>query len=1029
HYWTTQLTTTVEYTHAITNTTTPTTTYLEIGPGNTLTTLTKRILAATGSTAPAIASLPHRRDRRSAVETTRHALARLWLAGAAPMWEKQFHRDRRRVPLPTYPFQRRRHWLDIPDDEPGERPPAPGPHSLLDSVLLRSAGQTVFRTDFAPERHWLLAEHRLLGAAIVPGTTYLEMARAAATHHLGRPVTQLEDVTFLVPLLVQDGSPRTVHTTVRDNDDGTSLFTVDSHDPASDRWTRHAQGTAHSAALPRPDTVAPESLRARCAEETLDMSARQADHQVMKFGERWVRSLHTVHVGNRAALGELTLPDRYRSECADHGLHPALLDLATGFTGFALAETAADRAAADIDRGFFLPVGYDSLVVHAALPARALSLIVPHPGTRLDGEVRSVDVHIYDETGSPVVTIRGFTTKRVTDAGRTVARLRPHSRHHTLRWVPANEEPGPATVPDRVLVVAEPDGIGAAVADDFQACGSDVVLVVLGDAWQREGDHRYVVPPTIEGFSDLLDELRSRAPVHVVHVAAPDRRTGTDIRKRLDTGVLSLFHLTRALSDRGMTPARLGVVAPGVSRLTGCEGVPSAVHGSLFGLAAVIGAESQDTEVRCVDIAAGTDPAAVRAELLGDRSAVTVALRDGVRHVRELVTLDLREHPRPEPIRADRVHLITGGLGGLGLACAEHLAATTPGVRLALFARAVPGPDDTDPRSLARLRALRRLVEAGAQVRAYAVDVTDPASVADAVGSVRADLGPIGCVLHAAGVAGDGFLFRKDTAAFRRTFDPKVLGAVAIAQATADDPPDTTVLFGSTVTVFGPAGQGDYTAANAFLDAFAEELSATGRSAVSVGWTDWLETGMAFDHGVQRDQGFFRSVPVADGLASLDEVLAARHPRVIVGEINRTRLGDPSMTATLRRSPVVLSEALRQAVADAGRVAAQGDVPGAEGPALFGREDSAYSGTERALARIWAAELGLSELNVHDSSFALGVDSLAALRIAQNIHKTMSMRVSMADMFRHVTVAELAAHLDTTNDAAEVDVPGEGGSA
>jgi NAD(P)-dependent dehydrogenase (short-subunit alcohol dehydrogenase family)/acyl carrier protein len=474
--------------------------------------------------------------------------------------------------------------------------------------------------------------------------------------------------------------------------------------------------------------------------------------------------------------------------------------------------------------------------------------------------------------------------------------------------------------------------------------------------------------------------------------------------------VYALFHLVRALADRGVVPAGLSVVAPVVSRVTGREGVPSAVHAALFGLASVVAAE-QDTEVRCVDIDEDTTPGAVFAELTGDRPPVAVALRDGDRYVRELGALALGDEPRTDPPAADGVFLISGGLGGLGLAVARRLARTVPGARLALLSRTAPG-DDGDPRSRARAEALRELADAGAEVRVHAVDVADAAAVADVVKRVRDELGHVECVIHAAGVAGDGFLFRKDDATFHHTFDPKVLGALALADATADDPPAATVLFGSTVAVFGAAGQGDYTAANAFLDGFAEELGARGRSAVSVAWTDWLGTGMAFEHGVARDRGFFRSVGIEDGLDSLAEVLASRCARVVVGEVNHARLGDPDVTDLLRRSPVVLSAPLRRSADDA-RLG-DPDAPRADGPALFGRDDGTYSDTERSLATIWAAELGVGELNVHDSAFALGVDSLSALRIAQHIQKALDVRVSMADLFRHVTVADLAAHLDAT---------------
>ncbi|GAA2244801.1 hypothetical protein GCM10010430_28320 [Kitasatospora cystarginea] len=133
------------------------------------------------------------------------------------------------------------------------------------------------------ELHWVLSEHKLLGEAIVPGTTYLEMARAAASLHFGRPVTELRDVTFLVPLLVQEGTPRTAHTTIRELDDLQAEFTVASHDPASDHWTVHVQGTVgvrpHTAPAPQQDLAA---LRELCSLESVDIALRQTEHKVTR---------------------------------------------------------------------------------------------------------------------------------------------------------------------------------------------------------------------------------------------------------------------------------------------------------------------------------------------------------------------------------------------------------------------------------------------------------------------------------------------------------------------------------------------------------------------------------------------------------------------------------------------------------------------------------------------------------------------------------------------------------------------------
>ncbi|WP_406728659.1 type I polyketide synthase [Streptomyces sp. GD-15H] len=289
---------------------------LEIGPGQAFTGLARRILAAADAgagaqAATALASLPHRRDRRTPVETLHRALALLWQSGAGPDWKGYYHgQHRRRIPLPTHPLHPRHHWLEKAVPRPAA-PTEQAPHPLLDELVLRSLGQSVFRTELSVERHWVLSEHRLLGEAIVPGTTYLEMARAAAAVHFGRPVTELRDVTFLVPLLVPDGTARTVHTTVRDLTDGLAEFTVASRDAVDDGWTVHARGTAavgpFAERTPQQDLA---ELRRICALETVDTGERLDAHRTMTFGPRWRESLPAVHIGVNVALGRLDLPGR-----------------------------------------------------------------------------------------------------------------------------------------------------------------------------------------------------------------------------------------------------------------------------------------------------------------------------------------------------------------------------------------------------------------------------------------------------------------------------------------------------------------------------------------------------------------------------------------------------------------------------------------------------------------------------------------------------------------------------------------------
>ncbi|MFH9663545.1 SDR family NAD(P)-dependent oxidoreductase, partial [Streptomyces sp. NPDC017248] len=936
---------------------------------------------------------------------------------------------RHRIPLPTHPLNPKHHWLHKPTPQQTPTTHTTTPHPLLDQLLAQSMGLCIFSTEFSSERHWVLSEHRFLDEAIVPGTTYLEMGRAAAELLLERSATEIRDVTFLTPLLVQEGATRTVHTTVRETGDGLVEFTVASLESAHNDWTVHARGTVSVRPLPQPPRGDLTVLRAQCGLETVDAGRFQAEHRVMTFGRRWRDSLRTVHVGVRCALGELALPEEHSTECQDYGLHPALLDLATGFGGFTALDDADAGQRSHAERGFFLPVAYDALRLHSPLPAHGTSFIRLHADYEAGAEVRKADIVIYDEKGAAAVEIRGFTVKRVGDARRTLARLRPHSRHHAIRWAPAPRGHREPLSCHRMLVLGAADSMAVALSAALRGRGHRITEVALAGTWERLSDDRYRVPPTGEGMARLLDALGGVPFEDVVHVAAPtDERIHTDtaeLERQLLLGVHCLADLVRRLSQRGPLPARLSVVAPSVNRVTGREDTTDAVHATLFGLAKVVGLENEGVDVGCLDIAEDTSPEAVCDELLDSRRPAALALRGGARYVPELVPVDVTREPRTSPVRPGEVCLITGGLGGLGLAVARHLSRTVPSVRLALVGRTAVPPREQWDRAAERdaglgrrIEALRELTAAGAEVRTYRGDVTDAAQMRRTVRQIRTELGPISCVVHAAGIAGDGFLFRKDPETFRLTLAPKVVGAQVLDIVTQDAPPRLMVNFGSTVSVFGAAGQSDYTAANSYLDSFADTRTARGRQTVTINWSDWLDVGMAADHGVRHDQGFFRSLSVEDAVSSFEEILTSSCTSVIVGEVNYPKLGrDESLTQLVQRGPLVLSESIREAI-DSARRRVQPKEPGPTAVLdrrlrLLGREDGAYSAAEQVLAAIWAEELGLTELNVYDSSLALGVDSLMALRLAQRIQKVTGIALSIADLYRHDTIAGLAQRLDS----------------
>ena len=187
-------------------------------------------------------------------------------------------------------------------------------------------------------------------------------------------------------------------------------------------------------------------------------------------------------------------------------------------------------------------------------------------------------------------------------------------------------------------------------------------------------------------------------------------------------------------------------------------------------------------------------------------------------------------------IRPDATYLITGGLGGLGLVLARWLA--TEGARHVVLLGRNPASDPA-------LNAIQELKEeTGAQLVVAQGDVSQRADVLKLLEEIGQNMPPLKGILHAAGIVADGVLLQQDWDLFVQVMTPKIMGAWNLHQLTKGSKLDFFVLFSSIASIFGSAGQGNYAAANAFLDAFAHYRKSQGLPALSINWGAWNDLGM-----------------------------------------------------------------------------------------------------------------------------------------------------------------------------------------
>jgi phthiocerol/phenolphthiocerol synthesis type-I polyketide synthase E len=285
-------------------------------------------------------------------------------------------------------------------------------HPLLDRCILEVTEQTIYETDLSAERHWVVREHRIAGVPTLPGTAYLELGRAAFLHHAalfeGYPPdggVELRDIFFLSPLLLTAGG-RPMRVFLEKDGDGFNFRVATRMDPASaggePGWQPHARGKV--AALTAPAAQGSHdvaAILARCADRVMEITGpvMGEGQGLVYWGPRW-QSLRRIHLGTSEGLAEIELPEELGDDTVRYGLHPALLDVATGIIGFVEEDT-------------YLPLSYQRVRVHRHLPRRFYSYLRRYGESGLRSETIVVDVIVLGADGEVLIEIDHFTMKRV----------------------------------------------------------------------------------------------------------------------------------------------------------------------------------------------------------------------------------------------------------------------------------------------------------------------------------------------------------------------------------------------------------------------------------------------------------------------------------------------------------------------------------------------------------------------------------------------------------------------------------------
>ncbi|MFE4917217.1 type I polyketide synthase [Streptomyces sp. NPDC056652] len=938
-------------------------TFLELGPAAVLSALVPESLQD-----PAVTALPFLREDRSEETAAVTALAALYTRGVAVDWTGLFAgTGARRVELPTYAFRSERYWptLRAAGGDASGLGLVAAAHPLLGAaVTIADSDEIVLTGRLSAQSHPWLGGHRISGTTVLPGAAFAELAiRAGDQAGLDR----VAELTLSAPLVLAGRDAVTVQVRVGAPDgSGDRALTVHSRpaDRDTDGWTPHARGVLTAAGQaeetggfdtsvwpPRDaEPVSPDALDERLTGAGLELGPV-------------FQGLSGIWRREGEIYAEVALPPA-AEDAGAFGIHPALLDAAVRAAG-CLGPDGASAA---------VPVSWRGLTLHAAA---ASALRVRLTATGPD----EVALSAVDATGAPVLSADSLVLGPPSGEPRQAPAAGGTERGSllTLDWVP---------VPEPV----------AGTGTRWAVVGADELD--LGYAMHRADE---TVSAYAESLTGAVGDSGVAPDVFLVPVVGDPAAAGPGSVRALTTFVLGL--LQEWLDEPALARARLVFVTRGAVAVDG-EDVRDVAAAAVWGLVRSAQTENPGSFL-LVDMDDTFLSAGVLPGLLGLDEQQLVVRSHTVRAGR---LTRLPEHAETPAVRGaarpwdpEGTVLITGGTGGLGKELARHLVAEH-GVRHLLLASR-SGQDAPGVPEL-----LDALAARGAEASVVSCDLGDRESVAALIAGVPAER-PLTAVVHTAGVLGDALTGSLTPELLERVLRPKADAAWYLHEATRGLGLAAFVLYSSVSGVLGAPGQGNYAAANAFLDALARHRRSQDLPAVSLAWGPWGRGSGMTSHVSAADlermaRGGMPPLAIDEGLALFDAALARDLATVVPTRINVAGLQEqqalPALwrelvprtrrsAAAADRSPVTLRERLRL-LAPAEQEGLLTELVVGYSAALLGHPDPSGVDPERGFLE-------------------LGFDSLVSVGLRNQLAEALGLRLPSSVVFDNATPVKLARRL------------------
>jgi acyl transferase domain-containing protein/acyl carrier protein len=563
------------------------------------------------------------------------------------------------------------------------------------------------------------------------------------------------------------------------------------------------------------------------------------------------------------------------------------------------------------------------------------------------------------------------------------------------------------------LVFTDSCGVGDEMVKRLGEINQDAIAIRYGNEFRQLSDSEYSIDPCLShDYDTLLQELHKSGylPNAIAHLWGVTSSSDRDVDKTQDLGFKSLLLLTQALGRQNLTASlQLAVVTNNLHDITGTETLNPA-KATVLGVTRTIPPEYPQINCTSIDVSLPSNPQGLDrlisqliAEINSEDRDSVIAYRDRHRWIQTFEPTRLSDTDNTNTsLREGGVYLITGGLGGIGLTLAEYLAKTFQ-AKLVLISRSeLPDRSQWQRCSTKRgviaqkIKTIHHLEELGAQVAVITADVTNLAQMQEAIAHTLTKFGTIHGVIHTAGIAGGGTIQLKKIETAAEVLAPKLQGTLVLAEVLKQIELDFCVLCSSLTSILGEFGQVDYSAANAFLDAFSQ---ASTNKVITINWDTWKEVGMAVTTEIpdgmrqERQASLNLGISQAEGVKVFAKIIDSNLSQVLVS------------TQDLQEAIAQSKELINSFKSTPDSIDLRVNMP------------IETSEVEQIITNIWSEVLGISNIGIKDNFFELGGHSLLAVQTISRIRESLGVEIPLQQFLSEAqTIEKLVQSIDKSRN-------------